>query len=327
MNSQRTVDWDGDAIVAIDQCALPHEQRWLRIADVDELISAIRRLAVRGAPALGGAGALGVALLARQYPAEEVPDHAERLASARPTAVNLRWGVTSALRRLADGPDAVLATALAILDADVAANMEASRQAADLIRALVPRRPLRLLTHCNAGRLATVGWGTALGVVWHLHGDGDIEYVLADESRPLLQGARLTAFELDEAGVPYRICPDSAAAAAMSLGMVDAVVVGADRITSGGDVANKIGTYGVALAAARHRIPFVVVAPESTLDEDLEDGSEIQIEQRDPVEVTHFAGTEVAPKNAGAFNPAFDVTPRALVTAVVTERRVWRLGR
>ncbi len=329
---ERTIDWDHSrdlgqdeaAIIAIDQVALPHEVRELRFTSVDELIDAIVRLAVRGAPALGGAGALGVALLARQYGPDAVRVHAERLASARPTAANLRWGVERALARLNDGPDAVLAEALAVLDEDERANRAASDRAADLIRSLCERRPLRILTHCNAGRLATVAYGTALGAVRSLFEAGDVESVLADETRPLLQGARLTAFELAELGIPYQICPDSAAAAAMSLGMVDCVIVGADRIARSGDVANKIGTFSVALAAARHGVPFIVVAPESTVDESIADGREIHIEQRDPAEVTHLAGRSIAPAGADAFNPAFDVTPADLVTAIVTERRVWR---
>jgi methylthioribose-1-phosphate isomerase len=323
---KRTIDWDGDAIVTIDQCALPHQDITLRIQDVDALINAIERLAVRGAPALGGAGALGVALLARQHPHEPsvVREQAERLAAARPTAVNLRWGVTRALSRLDDGPSAVLAEALEVLDHDEQANRQASLRAADLIRGLCDRRPLRLLTHCNAGRLATVAWGTALGAVRALAEAGDVESVLADETRPLLQGARLTAYELAELAIPYQICADSAAAAAMSLGMVDCVIVGADRIARSGDVANKIGTFSVALAAARHGIPFIVVAPESTVDETIASGADIHIEQRDPAEVTHFAGQSIAPAGAGAFNPAFDITPADLVTAIVTQDRVWR---
>src|SRR5215475_5931542 len=322
----RTIDWADGSIVTIDQCALPHDHRVLRITDVGDLIAAIERLAIRGAPALGAAGALGVALLARQHAddAEAVRADAERLASARPTAANLRWGVTRALARLDDGPSAVLDEALAVLDEDERANREASGRAADLIRELVERRPLRVLTHCNAGRLATVAWGTALGVVWHLAGSNELEYVLADETRPLLQGARLTAYELAEAGVPYRVLPDSAAAAAISRGLVDCVVVGADRITRGGDVANKIGTYGVSLAAARHGVPFIVVAPESTVDNSIEHGAEIPIEERDGAEVTGYQGVLVAPADAKAFNPAFDVTPADLVTAIVTEDRVWR---
>ncbi|MEV0271728.1 S-methyl-5-thioribose-1-phosphate isomerase [Hamadaea sp. NPDC050747] len=320
----RTIDWDGEAVVTVDQTALPQAYRELRLRDVDSLIDAISRLAIRGAPALGGAGALGVALLARDHDAQVVRTEAERLASARPTAVNLRWGVNRALSRLDEGPEAVLAEALAVLEADIKANHDASGRAADLVREVCERRPVRLLTHCNAGRLATVGWGSALGVVRHLAAAGEVGEVLADETRPLLQGARLTAYELAEMGVPYRICPDSAAATAMAQGLVDCVVVGADRIAANGDVANKIGTYAVALAAARHGIPFIVVAPESTVDEAITDGSAIPIEQRDPAEVTHYAGVPVAPAGAGAFNPAFDVTPADLVTAIVTENRVWR---
>jgi methylthioribose-1-phosphate isomerase len=321
---RRTVDWDGEAIIIVDQCALPHEYSLMRLTDVDSLIEAIQRLAVRGAPALGGAGALGVALLAAKYDPDTVREQAERLAAARPTAVNLRWGVQQCLACLDDGPQAVLARAMEVLEEDERANWQASLHAAELIRQLCPRRPLRLLTHCNAGRLATVAWGSALGVVRHLAAAGEVEYVLADETRPLLQGARLTAYELAEMGVAYRVCPDSAAAAAMSLGMVDAVVVGADRIAANGDVANKIGTFSVALAAARHAVPFIVVAPQSTVDDTLSSGDAIPIEQRADAEVTHFAGHRIAPQGAQAFNPAFDVTPADLVTAIVTQHRVWR---
>ncbi|UQS26756.1 S-methyl-5-thioribose-1-phosphate isomerase [Amycolatopsis thermalba] len=318
---RRTIDWVNGAIEIIDQVALPGEYRTLRLTTVDELIGAIQRLAVRGAPALGGAGALGTALAAFAHddPAEVRAD-AERLAGARPTAVNLSWGVSRALARLGDGPEAVLAEALALLDEDERLNHEASARAAELILEKCPRRPLRLLTHCNAGRLATVGWGTALGVVWHLHAAGHLEYVLADETRPLLQGARLTAWELAEAGVPYRVLPDSAAAAAMARGMVDCVVVGADRIAVNGDVANKIGTYGLALAAARHGLPFVVVAPSSTVDPELRSGDSIVIEERAAEEITTVSGTPVAPPGTKVFNPAFDVTPAELITAVVTEK-------
>jgi methylthioribose-1-phosphate isomerase len=318
----RTVDWDGDAILAIDQCALPHEYRRVRLTTNDELIDAITRLAIRGAPALGGAGALGVALLAHQNN-PLVRQESERLASARPTAVNLRWGVERALARLDEGPEAVLAEALDVLEEDEAANRTASGHAADLIRKLCTRRPLRLLTHCNTGRLATVAWGSALGVVRHLAQSGEIEYVIADETRPLLQGSRLTAFELAEMGVPYRVCPDSAAASAMAAGLVDAVIVGADRIAGNGDVANKVGTFPVALAAARHGLPFVVVAPASTLDVSLPSGASITIEERPASEVVSFAGVSVAPSDAHAYNPAFDVTPADLVTAIVTQDGVW----
>ncbi|HVV12890.1 S-methyl-5-thioribose-1-phosphate isomerase [Amycolatopsis sp.] len=322
---QRTIDWAEGAVVIIDQTALPREFRLLRLETVDELISAIQRLAVRGAPALGAAGALGVALSALRHKGKtgNVLADAERLAHARPTAVNLSWGVRRALAKLPEGPEGVLAEAKAMLDEDERVNRQASGRAAELILERCERRPLRLLTHCNAGRLATVGWGTALGVVWHLHDAGHVEYVFADETRPLLQGARLTAWELAEAGVPYRVLPDSAAASAVARGLVDCVVVGADRIAANGDVANKVGTYGLALAAARHGVPFVVVAPQSTVDPELPAGGGIVIEERADDEVTTVAGTRIAPEGAPAFNPAFDVTPADLIFAVVTENGVF----
>ncbi|MFH8802902.1 S-methyl-5-thioribose-1-phosphate isomerase [Streptomyces sp. NPDC017936] len=322
-----SLNWDGEAVIAVDQRALPGEYRLLRLASVDELIGAIRTLAIRGAPAIGLAGALGVALSARLHAAAEdalteaVTADADRIAHARPTAVNLEWGVRRALGRLDDGPEAVLAEALAMIEEDTATNRAAARRAADLVLSLTDRRPLRLLTHCNTGRLATAAGGTALGAILELAERGCVEEVLVDETRPLLQGSRLTAWELSEAAVPHRICVDSAAAAAMARGMVDCVLVGADRITANGDVANKIGTYGLAVAAAHHGIPFLVVAPESTWDRSLPEGSAIIVEERDPTEVTHCAGTAVAPAGAGVYNPAFDVTPTSLVTATVSEER------
>lgn len=329
----RTIDWDGDAVVIIDQTALPETFRTLRLETVDELIEAIRRLAVRGAPALGAAGALGVALSARRHGTDSesalaaVRAEAERLAHARPTAVNLRYGVERALAALPQGADAVLTDALAVLDEDERVNRAASRHAAELLLRRCPPRPLRVLTHCNTGRLATVAWGTALGTVRHLHADGRIDQVLVDETRPLLQGSRLTAWELADEGIPHRVLPDGAAAAAMARGMVDCVVVGADRVASNGDTANKIGTYGLAVAAAHHDIPFVVVATESTLDRSLPDGGGIVIEERAAEEVTQLAGVPVAPEGSAVFNPAFDVTPVALLTAVVTENGVFATGR
>ncbi|WP_275294257.1 S-methyl-5-thioribose-1-phosphate isomerase [Amycolatopsis sp. La24] len=318
---RRTIDWADGAIVIVDQVALPGEYRTLTLRTVPELVEAIQRLAVRGAPALGAAGALGVALAARQ--GGDVRAEADRIAHARPTAVNLAWGVSRALDRLPDGADAVLAEAQAMLDEDEHRNRTASAHAAEVVLDACPRRPLRLLSHCNTGHLATVSWGTALGVVWHLHARGLVESVLVDETRPLLQGSRLTAWELEQAGVPYRVQPDGAAAAAMARGWVDCVLVGADRIAANGDVANKIGTYGLAIAAAHHGVPFVVVAPTSTVDKSLATGADISIEERASSELTEFGGAQVAPNGAAVFNPAFDVTPAALVTAVVTEDGVF----
>jgi methylthioribose-1-phosphate isomerase len=305
----RCIDWADGVVLLIDQTALPEQERWLRLTDPDALVDAIRRLAVRGAPALGAAGALGVALAARQ--GGDVPAAAARLRAARPTAVNLARGVDRALARLGEGPDAVLAEARAVLDEEAAACRAIGERGADL---LAPGRPLRLLTHCNTGWLAAVEWGTALGIVTVLHERGQVEHVYADETRPLLQGARLTAWELAALGVDHRVVVDGAAPSLISRGLVDAVLVGADRIAANGDVANKVGTYPLALAAARAGVPFVVAAPESTVDKDTPAGADIEIEERDPAEVA--AGP--------AYNPAFDVTPADLVTAVVTERRTVR---
>ncbi|HZG06183.1 MAG TPA: S-methyl-5-thioribose-1-phosphate isomerase [Streptomyces sp.] len=321
-----TLAWDDGAVTAIDQRALPHRCDVLRLRTVDQVIDAIQSLAIRGAPAIGLAGALGVALAAYRHRTPGGLDEASvradaaRLAEARPTAVNLAWGVHRALGRLAEGPDAVLAEAMAMLEEDAQTNRTAADLAADLVTSLTPDRPLRLLTHCNAGRLATSAVGTALGTVLRLAELGRVAEVLVDETRPLLQGARLTAWELAEAGVPHRICVDSAAAAAMAQGLVDCVLVGADRIAANGDVANKIGTYGLAVAAARHGVPFVVVAPESTWDRSLPDGTGIVVEERAPEEVTRFAGDAVAPAGSGVYNPAFDITPAELVTAIVSEK-------
>ncbi len=309
----RCIDWQDGAVLLIDQTLLPGEERWLRIGDPDELVAAIQRLAVRGAPALGAAGALGVALAA--HSGADVPAAAARLRSARPTAVNLARGVDRALARLPEGPDAVLAEARAVVDEEAASSRAIGERGADLFGELVPGR-LRLLTHCNTGWLATVEWGTALGVVTVLHERGRVERVYADETRPLLQGARLTAYELAALGVEHRVVVDAAAPSLIARRLVDGVVVGADRIAANGDVANKVGTYPLALAAARAGVPFVVAAPESTVDADTPGGDAIEIEERDPAEVA--AGP--------AYNPAFDVTPHDLVTAVVTERRTVRLS-
>jgi methylthioribose-1-phosphate isomerase len=305
----RCIDWADGAVRLIDQTALPGVERWLEITDPDDLVDAIRRLAVRGAPALGAAGALGVALAAHR--GDDVLAAAGRLRAARPTAVNLARGVDRALGRLGDGPDAVLAEAKAILDEEAAACRAIGERGACLLQA---DRPLRLLTHCNTGWLAAVEWGTALGIIAVLHERGQVECVYADETRPLLQGARLTAWELAAQHIDHRVVVDGAAPSLIARGLVDAIVVGADRIAANGDVANKVGTYPLALAAARAGIPFVVAAPESTVDAGTPTGAGIEIEERDPAEVA--AGP--------AYNPAFDVTPADLVTAVVTERRTVR---
>ncbi|MGQ4599205.1 S-methyl-5-thioribose-1-phosphate isomerase [Nocardia sp. R6R-6] len=320
--------WDDGALVTIDQRGLPHEVRELRLSTVDQIIEAIRTLAIRGAPAIGIAGAFGVVIATAAHTVAGVVDEtavqaeADRIAAARPTAVNLAWAVRRVRAKVAGGADAVLAETLDMLAEDGRVNRAAATHAADLVQRLCPGRPLRVLTHCNTGRLATSAFGTAIGTVRVLFQRGAIEQVLVDETRPLLQGARLTTWELAEAGIPHRLTIDSAAAWAMATGQVDCVLVGADRVTANGDVANKIGTYGLALAARQHSIPFIVVAPESTRDPDMATGSEIVVEQRAAHEVTGFGGVATAPAGTEVFNPAFDVTPAELVTAVVTENGV-----
>ncbi|HZA76548.1 MAG TPA: S-methyl-5-thioribose-1-phosphate isomerase [Acidimicrobiales bacterium] len=335
----RTIDWVDGVVVIVDQTALPHELRTLRLIDVDELVDAIRRLAVRGAPALGAAGALGVLLAVQQARDQGWDDDAlakaiDRLRSARPTAVNLAWGVDRVVARLGAGAEAVEREARAVLDEDAAANRAIAQRGADLLVELcgslsgpvAADEPagLRLHTHCNAGALACVEWGTALGVVRALHERGAVARVYADETRPLLQGSRLTAWELERMGADYRLVIDGAAPSLIARGLVDAVVVGADRIAANGDVANKIGTYPLALAAQRAGIPFVVAAPESSIDPATPDGAAVEIEDRGDDEVVRLGGRSLAPAGARAVNPAFDVTPADLVTAIVTERRVVR---
>jgi len=317
----RTIDWVDGAVEIVDQTALPGTTRILRLSTVDELVSAVQCLAVRGAPAIGVAGAFGVALAARLHDGEALASAVHRIATARPTAVNLARGARRVAARLPEGPDAALVEALAVRDEEIASSEAMARLGADLIVELCGQRP-RLLTHCNTGALATVVGGTALSVAFELHRRGALDGVVASETRPLLQGARLTAWELGRAGIGYRIAVDGAGPFLMARGEVDAVIVGADRICANGDVVNKVGTYAHALGARAAGIPFVVVAPESTVDMGTPSGSAVEIEDRGAAEVLSFGW---APEGADAVNPAFDVTPSSLVTAVVTERRVVRL--
>ncbi|MGQ9557283.1 MAG: S-methyl-5-thioribose-1-phosphate isomerase [Desulfurispora sp.] len=329
-----TMRWQDDCLVLLDQTLLPGEVRYIQCRDVDTVCAAIRRLAVRGAPAIGAAAAYGLALGARSLDCADsqsflsrVREIADRLAATRPTAVNLHW----ALRRLLDKMTAalpatpqqlkelLLAEARAIYDEDYRANQAMGRHGAELL----PEQA-GVLTHCNAGALATAGFGTALGVIRAAHQQGKKIHVYADETRPLLQGARLTTWELLQEGIPVTLLTDNMAGYLMALGKVDAVIVGADRITRNGDVANKIGTYSVAVLAREHGIPFYVAAPLSTIDLSLASGQEIPIEQRAPEEVTCIGGVRVAPAGVEVWNPAFDVTPARLVTAIITERGVYR---
>jgi methylthioribose-1-phosphate isomerase len=302
LRPERIVRLESDAVVVLDQRRLPDDEVELRCESAAEVAEAIRTLAVRGAPAIGVAAAYGLALAAARR--EDLDAAYDVLASSRPTAVNLRW----ALDELRDDPTPDRARALH--DDEVERCRRMGRHAVDLIPS-----GARLLTHCNTGGLATGGYGTALGAVRAAWEAGLVQHVWVDETRPLLQGARLTAWELDALGVPFSIIVDGAAAALMASGEVDAVLAGADRIAANGDVANKVGTYGLALAAAHHDVPLYVVAPTSTLDSRAASGVDIPIEERDPTEVS---------MRFPARNPAFDVTPAELVSAIVTEVGVHR---
>jgi methylthioribose-1-phosphate isomerase len=330
----RTIDWDGEAIVAIDQTRLPAEERLLHISDVATLAEAIRSLRIRGAPALGVAGALGIALAVRQAQREgtdlraAADQAAVTLAATRPTAVNLRWGIDQARAALDAGPDAVVNSAIALLEADVRTNRQLAERGANWLDAMPARAQgrLRILTHCNTGALACVEIGTALGIIQVAHSRGAVGEVVATETRPLLQGSRLTAWELQRLGIPFRLVADAAAPSLIAHGRVDVVIVGADRIATNRDVANKVGTYPLALAAREAGVPFLVAAPESTIDQGMSRGDDIPIEERAEAEVLGFGSTRVAPNGAHALNPAFDVTPGELVTAIITEARVIELG-
>jgi methylthioribose-1-phosphate isomerase len=296
--------FEDGVLLVLDQTRLPGEELWLRCVTPDEVADAIARLAVRGAPAIGVAAAYGLALA---EPAR-FDAAAELLAAARPTAVNLRWAVDQVR---AAGPGRALETARAI----EAREREATGRIAEHGAALFGGSE-RVLTHCNTGALATTGSGTALGVVEAAWRHGAVAQVWVGETRPLNQGSRLTAWELERAGIPFKVVTDSSAGLLMSRGLVDRVIVGADRIAANGDVANKIGTYPLAVLARHHDVPFIVAAPTSTIDPDTPTGADIPIEERDP--------SEVSPHGHPAANYAFDITPAALVTALVTERGVTR---
>jgi len=309
-----------DEVRLLDQRLLPGEETWLELVTAEAVADAIRTLAVRGAPAIGVAAAYGLAVEARRGASpERLREAAELLARARPTAVNLAWAVRRMSRRFGGPAGAILAEAHAIRDEDEAA----CRRIGALGAPLLPPEA-RVLTHCNAGALATAAYGTALGIVRAAREAGRLEHVFADETRPFFQGARLTAWELQRDGIPVTILTDGMAGWLMVRGEISCVVVGADRIAGNGDVANKIGTYGLAVLARHHDIPFYVAAPWSTFDPSLATGAGIPIEERSSDEVVRIFGRLVAPEGVPARYPAFDVTPAGLVTAIVTERGVLR---
>ena len=310
---------------AIDQTELPWRERELALRTADDVAEAIRRLAIRGAPLIGVAAAYGVALELARDPSPESRERAcQTLRTARPTAVNLSAAVDRVQAAVqnagaAEAAAAALDEARAIEAEEEAASDGIATHGADLLSKAGARR---ILTHCNTGALAAPGRGTALAVIAELADRGVLEKAIATESRPLLQGARLTVYELRQLGIPHELIVDSAAAGLIAAGAVDAVIVGCDRVAANGDVANKVGTYGLALAARAAGIPFVVAGPSSTVDPATPTGADITIEERDPDEVRQAAGQILTLPGTGTRNPAFDVTPAALVTALVTERGV-----
>jgi methylthioribose-1-phosphate isomerase len=326
------VRWNDDHVAMLDQTRLPEAEIWLRCDTWQEVADAIRGMQVRGAPAIGVAAAMGMALAARAImadntvnPLEALLEAKQGLAATRPTAVNLFWALERMTRiavQAAQGQDwaRVLADeACRIHDEDVTM----CRAIGDHGAALIPKGA-RILTHCNAGALATAGYGTALGVIRSAHAQGKVSLVYVDETRPWLQGARLTAWEMVQEGIDHRLISDNMAGHFLHRRQIDCVIVGADRIAANGDVANKIGTYSVAVLAKENGIPFYVAAPSSTLDLSLATGDSIPIEERHEDEVTHLAGRRIAPAATHAANPAFDVTPARYVSAIITESGVIR---
>lgn len=331
----RTLDWVDGAIELIDQTKLPQETEILRLETVGDLVAAIKRLSVRGAPALGVAGGYGVALAASIHDPTTDPtgfDAAVRsIREARPTAVNLARMVDRVAQvvaaDLANGCANALAEAGRVAEEELAASTAMGDLGADLARELATERDgagLRVMTICNTGGLATVERGTALAVIQTLHERGELVEALPLETRPLLQGGRLTTWELQRMGAPHRLLVDSAGPFLLSRGAADLVVIGADRVAANGDTANKIGSFALALGARHAGVPFVVVAPESTVDLETPNGDAIEIEDRGSQEVASVRGVPVAPEGTPGVNPAFDVTPVELITALVTERRVVR---
>jgi len=328
------VRWDGEHLMLLDQTRLPTQEIVRAYRSWRDVADAVRSLVVRGAPAIGIAAAFGVVLAARESRASDfdglltdLEEAIKGLGNTRPTAVNLFWAlarmrrvaVASGDRPLAEIDRRLLAEAQTILDEDLAGNRAMGAHGA----ALVPAGG-RILTHCNAGALATSGYGTALGVIRAAHERGRVALVWVDETRPVMQGSRLTAWEMVKEGIPHRLIADSAAALVMKRGLVDLIVTGADRVARNGDSANKIGTYGLAVLARHHGIPFYVAAPWSTIDPEIETGASIVIEERSAAEVRAVAGHATAPADSPVFNPAFDVTPAELISAIVTERGVHR---
>jgi methylthioribose-1-phosphate isomerase len=327
-----TIKWDNNCIAIIDQRKLPGIKKWLVCRTFQDVIAAIREMAIRGAPAIGVAASMGLALGSQRIETEnyeaftrEFLEIARQMKLARPTAANLRWAVERMIKvveimnhnAVEEIKGALKKESQIILETDIQINRKIGQNGLQLI----PDKAT-ILTHCNAGALATGGYGTALGMIRAAHETGKDIHVIVDETRPLLQGARLTAFELIEENIPVTVIVDSAAGHFMRKEAIDLVITGADRIASNGDTANKIGSYQLAVLAKENEIPFYVAAPLSTFDPDLKDGDLIPIEERDPGEVTSFNGHKLVPEGVEALNPAFDITPAKYISAIITEREI-----
>ncbi|MDR3566951.1 MAG: S-methyl-5-thioribose-1-phosphate isomerase [Syntrophobacteraceae bacterium] len=328
------IKWAGDAVAILDQRVLPHREKFLYCSTPEQVINAIKTMAIRGAPAVGVAGALALALGARSIRTDDPKEFRQKflklcnkVKNARPTGANLGWAVEILYSIVVENPKApiselqklIVDRANGILEEDVAVNLRMGKWGREVVA-----KGARILTYCNAGALATADYGTAIGVIRAAFEEDPTLSVYSCETRPFLQGARLTVFELMRAGIPATLITDNAVGSLMSRGMIDLVVVGADRIAANGDTANKIGTYMVAVLAWTHGIPFYIAAPRSTIDQGLPDGSGIPIEQRDPGEVTSLNGKRIAPRGANALNPAFDVTPYKYISGIITEVGVLR---
>ncbi len=327
-----TIEWKGKHIRMIDQRKLPGKVEWVVCRNDKDVIAAVRNMVIRGAPAIGVAAAMGLALgseaiTANSYKAFEprFREMAGRMVKARPTAVNLRWAVERMILLVEQmagmDPEEIKIALREESEKILSEDIEINRKIGEHGNKIVPKKAV-ILTHCNAGALATGGYGTALGVIRAAHEAGKKIQVIADETRPWLQGLRLTAFELMADGIPVTVIADNAAGSLMRQGKVDLVITGADRIAANGDVANKIGTYQVAVLAKENHIPFYVAAPLSTLDRRIPSGDKIPVEERDPSEVSHFRKVRIGPPGVKAYNPAFDVTPGRYVTGIITEKGI-----
>ncbi|MBA7485295.1 Methylthioribose-1-phosphate isomerase [subsurface metagenome] len=326
----KTIVWLGDRLRIIDQSKLPQEEAYLELASYQKVAQAISNMNIRGAPAIGVAAAYGIALGAREIKAttksqflKEFPEVTKTIASTRPTARNLFSVIERMKRVAATGKDtAEIKKALADEAVRIHAEVEKATRSLSQLGAELIEDGFSILTHCNTGPLATAGYGTALGIIIRAHQQGKKLKVFATETRPRCQGARLTAWELKQANIPFTLITDSMAGYLLYQGEVDCVIVGADRIAQNGDIANKIGTYSLAVLAKENKTPFYVAAPTTTIDPQIATGEEIPIEERSPEEVTHISGVRIAPEGVEVLNPAFDVTPHRYITAIITERGI-----